>query len=69
MNDILKLSRDDLKEIGIDKLKERKLIFLEIEKLTSSTQSSRSESTLQTTSVEGQFGKKYRKVDYHFEKV
>ena len=54
MNDVLKLSKDDLKEIGIDKFKDRKLIFDEIEKLTSatlSTMSSRSERTLQTTSV------------------
>ena len=67
MNDVLKMSKDDLKEIGIDKFKDRKLIFDEIENLTSgslSTMSSRSESILQTPSVEGQFGQKYRKVKF-----
>ena len=61
MKDILKMSKDDLKLIGVERHKERKLIFDEKEKLKTtsfSTMSSKAESTL--TSSMGQFSKKYR---------
>ena len=65
MNDILEMSKDDLKLIGVERHKERKLIFDEKEKLKTtsfSTMSSKAESTL--TSSMGQFSKKYRKVTF-----
>ena len=65
MNDILKMSKDELKLIGVEKHKDRKLISEEIEKLkmtTFSTMSSKVEDTL-TSSMGSQFSQKYRKVE------
>ena len=64
MKDVLKLDKEDLKEMGVDKLKDRKLILEEIERLkSSSTSLPRVETTVveKDTTGGGQFSQKYRK--------
>ena len=64
MADVLKLTHESLKAMGVEKHKDRQRLHDEIEKLraaTSSTMSSRDESSLHTTTGD-QFGKKYKKV-------
>ena len=65
MSDILSMSKDDLKLIGVERHRDRKLIFDEKERLkmtTFSTMSSTFESTLNST-IGSQFSQKYRKVE------